>query len=271
MRRNTETYNLMLLLLANFFCVLAAVPSIGQGRPPVGMPEPERDSHYVLIVNSKEIPIQSYEWKAGGGMVNPGTGRKPIPSVGAITIKKDLDTASTKLLNAALSGKVSNVTLVARNKEGKETLRYHMDDAILNAHSMPPGNHGPETFRLIFARINFEQPGGGPAMNPRRPAFNSQMGGRVNLTAVWDPATRKAKLNWTPPSGMIVYQYKVLTCPGERWHESAARLLDTLDKDTVTYTTDANLRSPGATALFRIRVVTNAGERDSLDVRVTRQ
>ena len=111
-----------------------------------------------------------------------------------------------------------------------------------------------------------------PALSP---AYSGPAADMVAASGSWNATTHQAVLTWTPSTlaPEIFAQYQVRTAPPPTYltkdEETISDALDT--QGITTFSTDAGLTVSGATALFRVYVVTSGGrEKGSPTVKVIR-
>lgn len=111
----------------------------------------------------------------------------------------------------------------------------------------------------LLATIPALSPNTGPAAQP------------VNPSIAWDAAAEKAVITWAASGSADVNEYAVRTAPGPTYKTKDESTVGSVGPDVLTFSTDAGLAAPGATALFRVYTVTTAGrEAGSLTLKLTR-
>ena len=91
-------------------------------------------------------------------------------------------------------------------------------------------------------------------------------------TAVWDADLQQARITWTASTDPNLDHYEVRFCPGPNYSTEDESIVASIDPSAPRQLlTDAGLTTPGATATFKVYVITNTGnESGSNAVTVTR-
>jgi type VI secretion system secreted protein Hcp len=128
------------------------------------------DGDVTAAGHEKWIELQSCQWGVGRGISMP-TGRganreASAPSVSEIVVTKLTDTASPKLLGAALHGEGKKVTIdFCKTDEGKLEvyLEYMLENTMVSSFNLSSGGDRPtESLSLNFLKVEFKNiPGGG--------------------------------------------------------------------------------------------------------------
>ncbi len=107
---------------------------------------------------------------------------------------------------------------------------------------------------------------------PRLTPLPGSTPAEVTTTVVWDAALGQARVTWTASTAADLDHYDVRFCPGASYSADDESIVSTVESDgTRTVLTDAGLTNPGATASFKVYVVTSTGnEKGSNAVSVTR-
>jgi len=110
------------------------------------------------------IELNSFQWGVGRGISSP-TGasadrESSAPSISEITVTKQQDVATTKLLDEALQGEGKKVQIdfVKTDKGKLETyMFYKLEDAMISGYSISSGGDRPsESLSLNFTKIEFK-------------------------------------------------------------------------------------------------------------------
>src|SRR5262245_55566447 len=106
------------------------------------------------------IELHSFQWGAGRGISSP-TGasadrESSAPSVSEVVVTKDVDSASTKLLNEALQGAGQDVEVdfVKTDKGELETfMAYTLTNTMISSYAVSSGGARPtESLSLNFTK-----------------------------------------------------------------------------------------------------------------------
>jgi type VI secretion system secreted protein Hcp len=109
------------------------------------------------------VELNSFQWGVGRGISSP-TGasadrESSAPSVSEITVTKDNDVASTKLLNEAYQGEGQKVKIdfCKTDKGNLEVyLQLELEDCMVSGYSVSSGGDRPaETLSLNFTKVVF--------------------------------------------------------------------------------------------------------------------
>ncbi|MGH7105634.1 MAG: Hcp family type VI secretion system effector [Acetobacteraceae bacterium] len=113
----------------------------------------------------KWIMINSFQWGVGRGISSPvGTSadrEASHPSVSEITVSKEMDVATNKLLEDALGGAMNTKVEIAYCTTGKdevkEFLRYILTNTALSGYSVSSGGDRPsESLSLNFTEVEIK-------------------------------------------------------------------------------------------------------------------
>lgn len=110
------------------------------------------------------IECNSFQWGVGRGISSPTGGSKDressAPSISEITLSKQQDISTSKLLNEALQGEGVKVTIdfCKTDKGNLETyLQYVMENTMISGYSVSSGGDRPsESVSLNFTKIEFK-------------------------------------------------------------------------------------------------------------------
>jgi len=114
--------------------------------------------------HEKWIEVHSFQWGVGRGISSP-TGasadrESSAPSVSEITVTKDTDTSSTKLLNEAYQGEGVDVTIdFCKTDKGKLEvyMTYTLSNTMVSGYSISSGGDRPtESLSLNFTKIEYK-------------------------------------------------------------------------------------------------------------------
>jgi hypothetical protein len=93
----------------------------------------------------------------------------------------------------------------------------------------------------------------------------------VEASGTWNEETQRADLSWTASDNKKLDHYSIRMSPGPTYNTEAETAIDKVARTETTFSTNAGLAAPGATALYRVYVVlTTANERGSNTVSVMR-
>ncbi len=110
------------------------------------------------------IELNSFQWGVGRGISSP-TGasadrESSAPSISEITVSKMQDVATTKLLDEALQGDGTEVTINFLKTDGKKLevyMSYKLENTMVSGYSISAGGDRPaETLSLNFTKIEFK-------------------------------------------------------------------------------------------------------------------
>lgn len=113
------------------------------------------------------IEVNSFQWGVGRGISSP-TGssedrESSAPSVSEITITKEEDNASVKLLTEAYSGTGQTVTFdFCRTNQGALDvyLKFTLTNAMVSGYSISSGGDRPtESISINFTKVEFQATG----------------------------------------------------------------------------------------------------------------
>ncbi len=113
----------------------------------------------------KWIQINSFQWGVGRGIASPvgssADREASHPSVSEVTISKDIDKATNKLLEDALGGEMNNEAQIAYATTGKsevkEFLRYILTNTAISGYSVSSGGDRPsESLSLNFTKVEIK-------------------------------------------------------------------------------------------------------------------
>ena len=113
------------------------------------------------------VELNSFQWGVGRGISSP-TGasadrESSAPSVSEITVTKDNDVASTKLLNEAYQGEGKTVTIdfCKTDKDKLEAyLTLTLENTMVSGYSISSGGDRPsESLALNFTKVEFKNIG----------------------------------------------------------------------------------------------------------------
>jgi type VI secretion system secreted protein Hcp len=111
------------------------------------------------------IDINSFQWGVGRGISSPvgSTADREAshPSVSEVTISKQMDIATNKLVEDALGGEMNNKVEIAYvttgKNEVKEFLRYILTNTAISGYSVSSGGDRPsESLSLNFTKIEIK-------------------------------------------------------------------------------------------------------------------
>ena len=121
--------------------------------------------------HEKWIELNSVQWGVGRGISSP-TGasadrESSAPSVSEITVTKDTDASSPKLLNEALQGEGKKVVIdFCKTDKGKLEvyLTITLENTMVSGYSLSSGGDRPsESVSLNFTKVEFKNTGMGAA------------------------------------------------------------------------------------------------------------
>ena len=111
------------------------------------------------------IDINSFQWGVGRGISSPvgSTADREAshPSVSEVSISKQMDIATNKLIEDALGGEMNNKVEIAYvttgKNEVKEFLRYILTNTAISGYSVSSGGDRPsESISLNFTKIEIK-------------------------------------------------------------------------------------------------------------------
>lgn len=107
---------------------------------------------------------------------------------------------------------------------------------------------------------------------PRLTPLPGSTPAEVSITVVWDSALQQARITWTASTSNDLDHYDVRFCPGANYLTDDESIVTSVESDgNRTILTNAGLTNLGATASFKVYVVTTTGnEKGSTAVSVTR-
>ena len=113
----------------------------------------------------KWIDINSFQWGVGRGIASPvgssADREASAPSVSEITISKNMDKATNKLLEESLGGEMNTEVQIAYATTGKDTvkefIRYILTNTAVSGYSVSSGGDRPsESLSLNFTKIEIK-------------------------------------------------------------------------------------------------------------------
>ncbi len=115
-----------------------------------------------------DIALNSFQWGVGRSISNAtGGGGRVIsaPSISEIVVAKNFDSSSVPLIQQALGGDPTNVTIDFANTDAKAKLQLYLEitlkNTLLSGYSMSSGGDLPsESLSLNFTKISFKVVGG---------------------------------------------------------------------------------------------------------------
>jgi len=127
--------------------------------------------------HEKWIELNSCQWGVGRGISSPTGGsadrESTAPSVSEITITKDTDASSPKLLNEAYQGEGQKVQIdFCKTDKGKLEvyLTLTLENTMISGHSWSSGSERPtESLSLNFTKVEFKNTGMGAANDTGSP------------------------------------------------------------------------------------------------------
>jgi len=110
------------------------------------------------------VELNSLQWGVGRGISSPTGGsadrESSAPSISEITVTKDNDSASVKLLDEALEGEGKTVIIdFAKTDKGKLEvyLTYTLTNCMISGYSLSSGGDRPtESLSLNFTKVEFK-------------------------------------------------------------------------------------------------------------------
>ncbi|MDA8050407.1 MAG: type VI secretion system tube protein Hcp [Rhodospirillales bacterium] len=123
------------------------------------------DGNVETVGYDKWIQVNSFQWGVGRGISSPmGTSEDreaSHPSVSEITVTKEMDVATNKLLEDALGGamntKVEIAYVTTGKNEVKEFLRYILTNTAVSGYSVSSGGDRPsESLSLNFTKVEIK-------------------------------------------------------------------------------------------------------------------
>lgn len=136
---------------------------------------------------------------------------------------------------------------------------------------VPNANARMKQYRqAVVARL----PIGSPLLN-NIPAYTIATGPAaqpVNPSITWDATKKKAVITWTASASTDVQEYSIRTAPPPSWNGDNETSIGLVKPgNPLILETDAGLTTTGATALFKVYVVTDTGrEKGSIVLKITR-
>lgn len=180
----------------------------------------------------------------------------PLMLLGGYTLAMFVtDVAAMKTAHTALITAASNVRLARVERNIEQDLIY----AILKSYREVYPTYMEKTHPLFVTL-------------PRLTPLPGSTPSNVVANAVWDVAQQKARVTWTASTDANLDHYEVRFCPGPNYSTEDESTVASIDPGNPReLLTDAGLTSPGATASFKVYVVTTTGnESGSNAVSVTR-
>lgn len=113
----------------------------------------------------KWIEVHSFQWGVGRGISSPvgssADREASAPSVSEVTVSKEMDKATNKILEDALGGAMNNEVQIAYATTGKnevkEFLRYILTNTAISGYSVSSGGDKPqESLSLNFTKIEIK-------------------------------------------------------------------------------------------------------------------
>lgn len=93
----------------------------------------------------------------------------------------------------------------------------------------------------------------------------------VAVSGLWNSAASKGQLTWTPSLNPRVTHYAIRTSPGSTYRTRDEVTVGSVPADATSFLTETGLAAPGATALFKVYVMTSTGnQRGSATVEIAR-
>lgn len=128
--------------------------------------------------HTKWIEVSSFQWGVGRGISSPVGGSEDressAPSVSEVTVTKDNDVASVKLLNEALQGEGKTVKFdFCRTEKSKLQvyLQLTLTNAMVSGFSTSSGGDRPtESVSLNFTKVEYKVTPMAAAGDPGNPA-----------------------------------------------------------------------------------------------------
>lgn len=128
----------------------------------------------------KWIEVNSFQFGVGRGISSPTGGsanrEASIPSVSEITVTKQLDASSIKLVQAALAGEGKKVTIdfvtAGTGKEPVVYAQYELEGAMVSGYSVSSGGDRPsESLSINFTSFQYKNIGGKTDNTSGTPVF----------------------------------------------------------------------------------------------------
>jgi len=113
----------------------------------------------------KWIHINSFQWGVGRGISSPvgssADREASAPSVSEITVSKEIDVATNKILEDSLGGDMNTEVTIAYATTGKDTvkefLRYILTNTAISGYSVSSGGDRPsESLSFNFTKIEIK-------------------------------------------------------------------------------------------------------------------
>jgi type VI secretion system secreted protein Hcp len=113
------------------------------------------------------LEVSSFQWGAGRGISSPvgntNNREASAPSVSEITVTKQTDIASTKLLTEALEGEGKTVEIdftKTDNKTIEVYMKYTLTNCMISGYSVSSGGDRPsESLSFNFTKIEYKNVG----------------------------------------------------------------------------------------------------------------
>jgi type VI secretion system secreted protein Hcp len=127
--------------------------------------------------HEKWVELNSFQWGVGRRISTPsGAAADPeadAPNLGDIACSKDVDAATTKLLNEAYQGEGADCTIdfCKTDKDGLEVyLSYTLENCMISGYSVSTGGDRPsESLSLYFTKVECKNIGMGAANDTGSP------------------------------------------------------------------------------------------------------
>lgn len=174
---------------------------------------------------------------------DPGTATPVTLLGGYIRATFVADVAEYKVAHTALTTASGNVRLAREERNEEQTLIY----AILKSYREAFPTYLAKTHPL-FATL------------PRLTPLPGSTPSNVVATAIWDIPLQQARITWTASTEASLDHYEVRFCPGPNYSTEDESIVSSIDSgEPRELLTTAGLLNPGATASFKVYVVTTTG------------